>query len=136
VHGETLQNLIGFGSTFEAIDPGYDVGRARPWRAGQLPKGRDMERGFYVQVRYPHAQRWETVAVSATRGVAAGLAGDMYRDLRNDVGQSPVQVRIASHELLHREGGDTAIRDAAEELWRRAQAVSHAAADPEPTPPI
>jgi hypothetical protein len=94
-----------------------------------------MERGFYVQVRYPHARRWETVAVSATRGVAAKLAGDMYRELRNDDGQSPVQIRIASHELLHREGGDTAIRSAAEELWSRARAVSRAAADPSPAPP-
>ena len=94
-----------------------------------------MERGFYVQVRYPHARGWETVAVSATRGVAAKLAGDLYRDLRNDAGQSPVQVRIASDELLRREGGDPAIRHAAEELWRRAQAVSRSAADATPSPP-
>ena len=94
-----------------------------------------MERGYYVQVRYPHATRWETVAVSATRGVAAKLAGDMYRDLRNDAGQSPVQVRIASDELLRREGGDTAIRHAAEELWRRAQAVSRETAGPGVHPP-
>lgn len=94
-----------------------------------------MERGFYVQVRYPHAGRWDTVAVSATRGVAAKLAGGMYRDLRNDAGQSPVQVRIASDEVLRREGGDTAIREAAAELWRRAQAVSRAAAEPSPSSP-
>jgi hypothetical protein len=95
-----------------------------------------LERGFYVQVRYPHATRWETVAVSATRGVAAKLAGDMYRDLRNEAGQSPVQVRIASDELLLREGGDAAIRHAAEELWRRAQAVLHEAAGPSVQPPV
>lgn len=79
-----------------------------------------------MQVRYPHALRWETVAVSATRGVAAKLAGGMYRDLRNDAGQSPVQIRIASDELLRREEGDAAVRRAAEELWRRAEAVSRA----------
>jgi hypothetical protein len=93
-----------------------------------------MERGYYVQVRYPHAQRWETVAVSATRGVAAKLAGGMYRDLRNDAGQSPVQVRIASDELLRREGGEAAIRHAAEELWRRAQAASRAVGAPSSPP--
>ena len=91
------------------------------------------ERGFYVQVRYPHAQRWETVAVSGSRGVAATLAGHMYRDLRNDAGQSPVQIRIASDELLRRDGGDAALRQAAEELWRRAQAASRSAADPFPS---
>jgi hypothetical protein len=75
-------------------------------------------------VRYPHAERWETVAVSATRGVAARMAGDMYRDLRNDAGQSPGQVRIASDALLRREGGDPAVRQAAADLWRRAQEAS------------
>jgi hypothetical protein len=83
-----------------------------------------MERGFYVQVRYPHAERWETVAVSAARGVAARLAGDMYRDLRNDAGQSPGQVRIASDDLLRREGGEASVRRAAADLWRRAQEAS------------
>ena len=72
-------------------------------------EGRRIERGFYVQVRYPHAERWETVAVSATRGVAAKLAGDMYRDLRNEAGQSP---------------GDAAVQRAAADLWRRAQAAA------------
>ena len=87
-------------------------------------EGRRIERGFYVQVRYPHAERWETVAVSATRGVAAKLAGDMYRDLRNEAGQSPGQVRIASDDLLRREGGDAAVQRAAADLWRRAQAAA------------
>jgi hypothetical protein len=87
-------------------------------------RARTIERGFYVQVRYPRAERWETVAVSATRDVAAKLAGEMYRDLRDDGGQSPGQVRIASDDLLRREGGDTAVRRAAADLWRRAQAVS------------
>ena len=47
--------------------------------------------GYYVQVRYPHGERWETVAVSAHRGVAATLAGGMYRDLRDDAGRSPLR---------------------------------------------
>jgi hypothetical protein len=106
----------------------------RPRRAAVLRRARTIERGFYVQVRYPHALRWETVAVSATRGVAAQLAGGMYRDLRNDAGQSPVQIRIASDELLRREGGDGAVRRAAEELWQRAQAVSRAIDASPPAP--
>jgi hypothetical protein len=76
------------------------------------------------------------VAVSATRGVAAELAGKMYRELRNDAGQAPVQVRIASSELLHREGGSAAVRHAAEDLWRRAHAVVRAEAAASPSPPV
>jgi hypothetical protein len=77
-------------------------------------------------VRYPHGERWETVAVSAHRGVAATLAGGMYRDLRDDAGRSPVQVRIASDEKLRRAGGETAVRQAAADLWARAQATARA----------
>jgi len=116
-------------STF-ADESGYDIEPSAAIDGCRLQGAPTIERGFYVQVRYPHARRWETVAVSATRGVAAKLAGDMYRDLRNDSGQSPVQVRIASDELLRREGGDQAIRDAASQLWQRAQAASRHAVDP------
>lgn len=62
--------------------------------------------------------------MSAHRGTAASLAGDMYRDLRDDAGRSPVQVRIASDEMLRRAGGEAAVRDAAADLWRRAQAAA------------
>jgi hypothetical protein len=85
---------------------------------------REIDRAFYVQVRYPHGERWETVAVSAHRGVAASLAGGMYRDLRDDAGRSPVQVRIASDEKLRRAGGESAVRQAAADLWERAQATA------------
>ena len=47
----------------------------------------DIDRAFYVQVRYPHGERWETVAVSAHRGMAASLAGGMYRDTYKIVDQ-------------------------------------------------
>jgi hypothetical protein len=103
---------------------GYPFGHKWPRRATAREGQRTIERGFYVQVRYPHAERWETVAVSATRGVAAKLAGEMYRGLRDDGGQAPGQVRIASDDLLHREGGDAAVQRAAADLWRRAQAAS------------
>jgi hypothetical protein len=62
--------------------------------------------------------------VSAHRGVAASLAGDMYRDLRDDAGRSPVQVRIASNEKLRRAGGEVAVRQAATDLWERARAAA------------
>ncbi|HEX5249191.1 MAG TPA: hypothetical protein VFW14_05970 [Gaiellales bacterium] len=62
--------------------------------------------------------------MSAHRGTAASLAGGMYRDLRDDAGRAPVQVRIASDELLRRAGGDAAVRAAAAELWQRAQAAA------------
>ena len=65
-----------------------------------------------------------TVAVSAARGVAAKLAGDVYRELRNDAGDSPTQIRIASDELLRREAGEDALRRAAADLWSRAQDVA------------
>ena len=77
-----------------------------------------------MQVRYPHGQRWETVAVSGHRGTAASLAGSLYRDLRDEAGRAPVQVRIASDELLRRAGGEAAVREAAADLWRRARATA------------
>jgi hypothetical protein len=52
------------------------------------------------------------------------MAGGMYRDLRNAAGQAPVQVRIASDELLRGEGGDAAVRRAAADLWERVQVTS------------
>ena len=57
-----------------------------------------------------------TVAVSAARRVAAKQAGDVYRELRNEAGESPTQVRIASDELLRREAGEAGVRQAAREL--------------------
>lgn len=77
-----------------------------------------------MQVRYPHGQRWETVAVSVHRGTAASLAGGVYRDLRDKAGRAPMQVRIASDELLRRAGGEAAVREATADLWRRAQAAA------------
>ena len=95
-------------------------------RAGRTRGEVGIDRAFYVQVRYPHGERWETVAVSAHRGMAASLAGGMYRDLRDDAGRSPVQVRIASDENLRKAGGESAVRQAAADLWARAQATARA----------
>lgn len=77
-----------------------------------------------MQVRYPRAEQWVTVAVSGTRGIAARLAGDMYRDLRNEQGASPVQVRIVSDESLRRAGGEAAVKAVAADLWRGAKRAS------------
>jgi hypothetical protein len=106
--------------TISASGVGFSRSRLRTVNAGEW----EIDRAFYVQVRYPHGERWETVAVSAHRGVAASLAGGMYRDLRDDAGRSPVQVRIASDEKLRRDGGETAVRQAAADLWERAQATA------------
>ena len=76
-----------------------------------------------MQVRYPRADRWVTVAVSAVRRVAAKQAGDIYRELRNEAGESPTQVRIASDELLRREAGEDGVRRAATDLWQRPRSV-------------
>lgn len=103
---------------------GYRSNVFRGRRAGPTGERADIDRAFYVQVRYPHGERWETVAVAAHRGVAASLAGGMYRDLRDDAGRAPVQVRIASDELLRRGGGEPAVREAAADLWQRAQAAA------------
>lgn len=100
----------------------FSCGRPRGSTRGE----RDIDRAFYVQVRYPHGERWETVAVSAHRGVAASLAGDMYRDLRDAAGRSPMQVRIASDEKLRRAGGEAAVLQAATDLWDRARATARA----------
>lgn len=76
-----------------------------------------IPQGFYAQVRYPHARRWVTLAVADIRPIAAGVAADGYRDLRNSEGATPTQVRVVTAGQLRREGGqrelDIADADAA-----------------------
>jgi hypothetical protein len=55
----------------------------------------------YVQVRYPGARGWMTVASSATRDAARGA----YDDFRAALGEPPSRVRIVSGAQLVREGG-------------------------------
>ena len=64
-----------------------------------------MHAGYYVQVRYPRARRWLTVAVSDARSEAAHTAADAYRGLEDGSGELPRQVRIISAPQLRREGG-------------------------------
>ena len=77
--------------------------------------------GNYVQVRYPDSRRWVTVAVSESRGVAASLGADAYRNRENERGDIPTQVRVISAAHLHREGGDHAIRTADADIARAAE---------------
>jgi hypothetical protein len=81
---------------------------------GRPAKGVAIPEGFYVQVRYPRARRWVTLAVSDLRPIAAGIAADGYRDLRNGRGEAPRQVRVVTPGQLRREGGrrDVTIADA------------------------
>jgi hypothetical protein len=61
-----------------------------------------------------------TVAVSDQRPVAAGVAADAYRNLRNASGETPGQVRIVSAAQLLREGGRGEVRAADADVARAA----------------
>jgi hypothetical protein len=76
--------------------------------------------GNYVQVRYPYGQRWIAVAVSDTRDAVTRVAADAYRNLANDRGQTPRQVRVVSATQLRREGGEPAIVIAEADIVSRA----------------
>jgi hypothetical protein len=75
--------------------------------------------GFYVQVRYPRARRWLTVAVSHARSEAARTAADAYRDLEDGSGETPRQVRVVSASQLRREGGQREVSLADADVVRR-----------------
>jgi len=76
--------------------------------------------GNYVQVRYPHGRRWVAVAVSDTREAVTRIAADAYRNLANDRGETPRQVRVVSATQLRREGGYQAIVIAEADIVSRA----------------
>jgi hypothetical protein len=93
-------------------------------QAGQGPtKGRTKihPSGNYVQVRYPLDRRWVTVAVSDTRRVAARIGADAYRNLENERGHIPTQVRIVSAAQLRREHGHQAVQAADTDIARGAE---------------
>lgn len=56
--------------------------------------------GWYVQVRYPGAGRWVTVAVAEARRDAAGLAAAAYHDRPDHHGRRPIGVRILDTDEL------------------------------------
>ena len=81
--------------------PAFASALPTDWQA----EGRAIPEGFYVQVRYPHARRWVTLAASDIRLRAARVAADAYHDRHNGRGETPRQVRIVTAGQLRREGG-------------------------------
>jgi hypothetical protein len=66
--------------------------------------------GHYVQVRYPHGERWLAVVnMVETRRAAARIAGDVYADRLDASGRAPTQVRVITTSNLMREGGQAAV---------------------------
>ncbi len=55
---------------------------------------------FYVQLRFPMEDRWVTVAVADSRGVAAAYAGAAFRHARSDDGYHADCVRIVTEQEL------------------------------------
>jgi hypothetical protein len=83
-------------------------------------KGGAIPEGFYVQVRYPHAGRWVTLALFDVRPTAAGVAADAYRDRHNGRGETPRQVRVVTAGQLRREGGQRDLTIAEADVARGA----------------
>jgi hypothetical protein len=81
--------------------------------------GGAITKGFYVQVRYPRETGWVAVDVAGDRREAARLGGIAFRYLRDEQGQSPMQVRVVDDAKLRDEGGQEAINRAALDLWHR-----------------
>lgn len=67
---------------------------------------------FYVQLRFPMENRWVTVAVADSRGVAAAYAGAAFRHARSDDGYHADCVRVVSEEQLRVLSGLTGLREA------------------------
>jgi len=63
-----------------------------------------------------------TVAVSDTRRVAASIGADAYRNLENEYGHLPTQVRVVSAAQLRREHGDQVVQAADNDVARGAEA--------------
>jgi hypothetical protein len=73
--------------------------------------------GHYVQVRYPHGERWLAVVnMVETRRAAARIAGDVYADRLDVRGRAPTQVRVITTSKLMREGGQAALDRAVDDL--------------------
>ena len=76
------------------------------------------ETRYFVQLRFPKADGWVTVAVAPTRQSAAAYAGAAFLNARDDAQHQAVEVRIVSEEqLLGRQGVgavDAALKSLAE----------------------
>jgi hypothetical protein len=71
--------------------------------------GSAADDGHYVQVRYPHGERWLAVVNMVERRAAARIAGDVFADRLDASGRAPTQVRVISTSKLMREGGQAAV---------------------------
>ena len=67
---------------------------------------------FYVQLRFPMEDRWVTVAVADSRGVAAAYAGAAFRHARSDDGYHADCVRIVTEQELKLLAGMLGVREA------------------------
>lgn len=67
---------------------------------------------FYVQLRFPMEDRWVTVAVADSRGVAAAYAGAAFRHARSDDGYHADCVRIVTEQQLKVLAGMLGLREA------------------------
>jgi len=106
-------------------------------RPGKANEGRTKihPSGNYVQVRYSRGRRWVTVAVSESRSLAIEIAAGAYRDLQDEWGQTPTQVRVVGSTRLLREGGDHAIEQAGADITRGAEKVGEDISRPDPPCP-
>jgi hypothetical protein len=75
---------------------------------------------FFVQARYE--DRWTTVALGASRGIAIEYAADVYRVTSTPRRGVPAQVRVISERTLRAESGDASVvrayRDVSDEAIR------------------
>jgi hypothetical protein len=67
---------------------------------------------FFVQLRFPMEDRWVTVAVADSRGVAAAYAGAAFRHARSDDGYHADCVRVVTEQQLEVLAGMPGVREA------------------------
>lgn len=82
-------------------------------------QGRHINQDYYIQVRYPRAQKWVTVAMAPNRTAAAKAAPVAYQGLLNAHGDCPNQCRVVSAGQLVREDGHRGARRADVDIARR-----------------
>jgi hypothetical protein len=77
---------------------------------------------YYVQVRYPHGDRWVTVASEDGRRDAARRAALVFPEVVDARGRPAMQVRVVGWMQLHRDGGEDAVTRAEDDLALRRAA--------------
>jgi hypothetical protein len=74
------------------------------------------ESRYFVQLRFPGAEGWVTVAAAPTRQSAAAYAGAAFLNARDESLHQAVEVRIVSEEQLRGAHGADAVDAALESL--------------------